>query len=242
MVKQQLKSVLRKAGYDLTRHVEMPVRPFNVLPYVVAEQLERDPEFFFLEIGANDGVVADPIHELVRRHGLAGLLVEPLPDLFEQLKANYAGHPKVAFERCAIGREDGQATLYRVRPDAPLPRWAHSIASFDRAHLIHHLTGTKKGASSVESYVEETKVPCLKLSTLLRKHGIEHLTLLQVDTEGFDCEVVRMALEAGLRPAIINYEFIHAGRRAQSECKQLLIDAGYRFVDIGRDTLAVLRP
>jgi FkbM family methyltransferase len=242
MVKQGLKSVLRKTGYDFVRYVEIPVQPFSVLPYVVAEQLQRDPQFFFLQIGANDGVVADPIHDLVRKYNLAGLLVEPLPDLFERLKANYADQPRVAFERCAIGREDGEASLYRVRADAPLPRWAHSIASFDRGHLRGHLKGIKNGISNVEQYVEEVKVPSLKLSTLLRKHGIHDLTLLQVDTEGFDCEIVRMALEAGLRPAIINYEFLHARRQDQSDCKKRLMDAGYRFVDIGRDTLAVRRP
>jgi FkbM family methyltransferase len=241
MVKQQLKSVLHKAGYDFARYVEMPVRPFSVLPYVVAEQLQKDPNFFFLEIGANDGVVADPIHELVQKHGLSGLLVEPLPDLFERLQVNYADQPRVAFERCAIGREDGEARLYRVRVDAPFPRWAHSIASFDRSHLIHHLSGTRNDVSHVEKFIEEVKVPCLKLTTLLRKHGIESLTLLQVDTEGFDCEIVGMALEAGLRPPIINYEFIHATRRDQRDCKKALMDAGYCFVDVGRDTLAVRR-
>jgi FkbM family methyltransferase len=241
MVKLQLKSVLHRAGYDFARYVEMPVRPFSVLPYVVAEQLQKDPNFFFLEIGANEGVVADPIHELVQKHSLSGLLVEPLPDLFERLKVNYADQPRVAFERCAIGREDGEASLYRVRADAPFPHWAHSIASFSRSHLIHQLNGNKSDVSNVEKFVEQVKVPCLTLLTLLRKHGIEKLTLLQVGTEGFDCEIVRMALEAGLHPAIINYAFVHATQQEQSDCKKSLMDAGYCFVDIGRDTLAVLR-
>lgn len=242
MVKQWLNSVLRKTGYRFVRYAEIPVQPFNVLPYVVVDQLKKDPNFFFLQIGANDGVLADPIHELVRKYSLRGLLVEPLPDLFARLQANYAGQPKVEFERCAIGREDGEASLYRVRADAPLPRWAHAIASFNRGHLSLHLSGIKIGIPDVEKYVEEIKVPCLKLSTLLRKHGIQDLTLLQIDTEGFDCEIIRMALDGGLRPAIINYEFVHASAQAQSDCKKRLRDAGYCFIDIGRDTLAVHGP
>jgi len=62
-----------------------------------------------------------------------------------------------------------------------------------------------------------------------------------VDTEGFDCEIVRTALDAGLRPPIINYEFIQATRRDQTDCKQRLKQDGYSFIDIGRDTLVVRR-
>ena len=57
----------------------------------------------------------------------------------------------------------------------------------------------------MEKYVEEVTVPCLTLPTLLRKRGIQGVNPLQVDTEGFDCEIVRMALDAELRPQIINY-------------------------------------
>jgi hypothetical protein len=42
--------------------------------------------FFFVQIGANNGQRFDPIYELVTRHKLAGLAIEPLPDLFEELK------------------------------------------------------------------------------------------------------------------------------------------------------------
>lgn len=235
MVKQWLKSGLNRFGWDIIRYVEMPQRPFHVLPYVVAEQLQKDANFFFLQIGANDGVSADPLHESVLQYALPGLLVEPLPDLFERLRANYANQPSVAFECCAIGRSDGEATIYRVRADARLPPWLQLIASFNRDHLL--AVGSE--VPDLERYVESVEVPCLTLPTLLSKHGIQNLTLLQVDTEGFDCEIVRMALEAGLRPPIINYESCHVSRKDRADCKEQLMAAGYGFIDIGGDTLAV---
>ena len=238
MVRRAIKSSLNKVGWDLTRYVEMPARPFRVLPYLVAEELQKNANFFFLQIGANDGVADDPLHDLALRHKLRGLLVEPLPNLFERLKANYAGQPGVAFERCAIGRTDGEMSLYRVRPDAPVPQWVHLIASFNRRHLS---ASAGSEVPELEKYVEEVKVPSLTLHTLLRKHDIEDLTLLVTDTEGFDCEIVNMALDAGLRPAIINYEFIHAVPQARVDCKKRLMQAGYSFIDVGRDTLAVRR-
>ena len=126
-VEQAIKTSLNKVGWDLTRCVpKSPERPFQVLAYLVTEELRKNANLFFLQIGANDGVFCDPLHDLVLRHNLSGLLVEPLRNLFERLKANYAGQPGIAFERCAIGRTDGEAALYRARPHAPVPQWVPS--------------------------------------------------------------------------------------------------------------------
>jgi hypothetical protein len=81
----------------------------------------------------------------------------------------------------------------------------------------------------------------LTLSSLLRKHGISDVGLLQIDTEGFDCRIVQSAIRSGLRPAIINYEHNHVRSTEQAACKRLLMEHGYDFVDVGIDTLAVRR-
>lgn len=241
-LRSRVKAGLHRIGWDLVRYVQMPDRSFQVLPYLVAEELREDANFFFLQIGAGDGVFDDPLYELVRQYSLPGLFVEPLPDMFERLKANYAAQPSVAFERCAIARNDGQVTMYRVRAGAPFPPWTQGIASLNRDHLNEARLGAARlGAPDLERYVEEVKVPCLTLHTLLRRHGIQDLTLLQIDAEGFDCQIVHMALDAGLRPQVINYEFVHATPRDRADCKKRLIEAGYSFIDIGKDTLAIHR-
>jgi FkbM family methyltransferase len=234
-IKQTIKTVLRRFGFDLVQYVDMPRHPFPVLPLVVADAVRRGEAPFIVQIGANDGKMADPVRELIADYGLPGLLVEPLPDLFASLQANYAGVPNIAFERCAIGTTDGAMTLYRFAPDAPVPAWAHGLASFDRGHL----SGDKYGIGDVSRYVVPETVPCLTLATLLAKHGNPDVGLLQIDTEGFDCHIVRAALEGGLRPPIIHYEHENAAPADKVDCKRKLQAAGYRFIDIGRDTLAI---
>jgi hypothetical protein len=64
--------------------------------------------------------------------------------------------------------------------------------------------------------------------------------LLQIDVEGFDAKVVRAALDAGLRPPIIHYEHENLHPAEQVDCKRRLEAAGYRYIDVGRDTLALL--
>jgi FkbM family methyltransferase len=236
-VKGLIRGLALRLGYDIIKHVDMPKSPFAVLDLLVASRVAAGEKPVLVQIGANDGVRADPVRHLIQRFGLSGLLVEPLPDLFARLQANYAGHANLKFEQSAVGEYDGEIPLYRVRPDPALPDWLQGIASLNRDHL----TSTKFEFDQFEKYVEEVTVPVLTLASLLRKHGMSDIGLLQIDTEGFDCRIVESAIRSGVRPAIINYEHIHVHAIQQAACKRLLADNGYDFVDVGIDTLAVRR-
>jgi FkbM family methyltransferase len=234
MVKSIVKGLMRRFGYDIVQYVKMPECPIDVLTLVVEARLAAGKPIQVLEVGANDGVRADPIRDLVVKHHLPILLVEPLPDLFERLQANYADHEGARFERCAIGQSDGDANFYRIRQVEGLPEWIYGIGSFDRKHLL------KFDYPGIKDLIETVSVPVLSMKSLLTKHDDFRCDLLQVDTEGLDCKIVTWAIESGLRPAIIHYERNHVCPRERLACKQLLVEAGYRFVDIDRDTLATL--
>jgi len=62
---------------------------------------------------------------------------------------------------------------------------------------------------------------------------------LQVDTEGFDYEIIKSTFQAGLQPDIINFEIIHLSPEQKIECAHLLASKGYRYLTIGRDMIAV---
>jgi len=238
-VAQQLKNVakraLRRRGLDLVRHREpLPAR-LDVLEYVIADLRRTRGPLTFLQVGANDGLRADPLHHLVLRHGLTGVLVEPLPDMFERLQKNYAGVPGLAFEQCAVAPEEGTLTLYRIAEGAPLPDWVQGMASFQRSHLEKF--GYK--FKDIRRYIEPITVPCRPLGAIIRDHGLGDLDLLQVDTEGYDCAIVLAALEAGLRPSVIEYEFAHAPLDQHTRCLRALVAAGYRLVEVGQDMIAV---
>src|SRR5204863_9792937 len=52
-------------------------------------------DFFFVQIGACDGVSFDALYDFVVRYRLRGIVVEPLPDLYAELVANYCRLPLV---------------------------------------------------------------------------------------------------------------------------------------------------
>ena len=99
------------------------------------DRLAQDvPDPFFLEIGAMDGRSLDPLYATARKFGWRGMLVEPLRDLFEQLKENYENDRKLIFENVAISDTYEMRNLYRVPISAvdagEVPSWAAAIATF----------------------------------------------------------------------------------------------------------------
>lgn len=230
-LKARIRSAIQSSGFDVVRFVPELNRPFSILPMLVRERIAREEPFFFVQVGANDGVLDDPLRDLVCQHHLNGLLIEPLPDLFEKLKLNYHDESQLYFENVAIINSDGIVLIHRVRNSATVPHHWHGIASFTRENLL------KQGVPP--EYIETVSVRGVSLHSILEKYKITDISLLQIDTEGFDDEIIRFALEAGCFPEIINYEHCWLVPSARFKCKQMLDSHGYQFVEVGKDTLAI---
>ena len=126
----------------------------------------HDSDLFFVQIGAMDGVVDDPLREHVLASGWRGLLVEPLPDMFERLRANYAGREGLRFERTAIVDRSGPVEMFRVDPQqlARFPSWVGGLSSLycDRNNL---------SKPRIRRHVQRVTVPGKTLGGVGRERG-----------------------------------------------------------------------
>lgn len=230
------------AGIGIYRYWPKPPAS-NVLALTISDVLLRKvlecrgtpSDFTFIQIGANDGLTNDPLRRLILKYGFRGLLVEPQPGPFSRLVKNYSGRPGLAFENAAIAPMDGEATLYRFRPGAGVPAWADCLASFSREHLISNF-------DNVKGEVEEITVPAMTFRTLLEKHRLATVDLLQIDTEGFDYEIIKMIDFQSFKPAIINFEQLLLLGSVRQECYAHLGRQGYKITESGVDAVAYLEP
>jgi len=219
-----------------------PVLGSNILALTISDVLlrivlsdGRHSDFTFVQIGANDGIMDDPIRKFVLKYGLRGVFVEPQPDVFARLQRNYAGVPNLAFENAAIAAQDGQREMYRFRKTSDLPFWADGLASFSKETLIRNF-------QNVEGEVETIHVPTLSFRSLLGKHGLEHLDLLQIDTEGFDYEIIKMIDFSATKPTIIHFEHGFLSGPQQYECFRYLNNQGYRVTNNDENMVAYAEP
>jgi FkbM family methyltransferase len=204
------------------------------IEHILARTL-LEGEFFFVQIGANDGVRFDDSHHFITRNRLKGIVVEPLSDMFENLSKNYAEHPQIIKVNAAIHAAEKSMTLYRIRQDAPVPDWCHGIASFDKRHLLQ----AEHKIPNLASYIIEEEVPCVTIAQLLEQHEVDKLTFLQIDTEGYDFEVIKSLDFSRWKPQVIRYECASLSPADNLACIELLIDQGYQLLDDKNDIIAV---
>jgi FkbM family methyltransferase len=210
------------------------------------EQLHRriqSSEFFFIQVGAFDGLTNDPLHAYIRRYGWRGVLVEPQEEPFQALLENYRGHDQLAFLNAAIGGRDGQSELFVVRKEAGQPAWSQQIASFRPEVVMKHdhnnlAVQVPRGIQNLAEIMKPRLVETVTFGTLIERYAIGRIDLLQIDAEGYDGALLRLFDFDRLQPAIVRYEHVHLSMEEQSACLELLLRRGYRFTVGTAETLA----
>lgn len=185
----------------------------------------------FLQIGSNDGVTSDPIHDLVVRYGWRGVLVEPVPGIFERLERNYANTIGIKLANIAIGKEEGNCVFYTVSEKLPGdPAWTDQIGSFDRRHVLRHVNAIP----NLEQRIVPINVRVETLASVLQ--SVATVDVLHVDAEGSDGMILRQVpLEGPHCPRAILFEHRHLDSEVRAEIEQRFPE--YKSTVGHRDTL-----
>ncbi len=181
----------------------------------------------FIQIGSFDGITNDPIHRFVINHSWKGIFIEPIPEYYNQLLKNYDGIEGLIFKNVAIDNKPGYRSIYRLRPEAiSLTPYAPQFSTFNREVL----TKRKNKFPEIESLIEEVKVPCMTVKEIIEAEGITRVDLIQIDTEGYDFEILKSIDLQNIKPTVIRYEHIHLSDEERQKSVDLLVNAGYKIL------------
>lgn len=188
---------------------------------------------YFVSIGAMDGVKHDRLFEHAAANlNWKGMLVEPVKEYFDKLKVNYGDREGLTFENVAIMDEEGDKEIFKIPSTMvgeELPEWADGISTF-------YPDGGAFSKISDKAVTEEVK--CVRFETLVDKHSIPHIDILQIDAEGADFQIFYQIWNLGFRPQVVLIEVIRMSFRNQATLRELLIGGGYRVRREGDDWLA----
>jgi FkbM family methyltransferase len=198
---------------------------------ILLSQLEREgqlEDFYFVQVGGYDGRSGDPIYEFITKFQWKGVICEPQTEAFRRLTWTYRGRPGIALENAAIHSESATRNLYFLMPSnrEDIPEWVYQMSSVDPSFINEKSTGVP----GIETLVARSEVPCLTIKDLVSKHHLPRIDLLQVDTEGYDFEVLKLIDFEEMPPRIIRYEHKHLSPEDRGESAKLLLRHGYQVV------------
>jgi FkbM family methyltransferase len=146
---------------------------------------------FFIQIGANDGISVDPIHNLVKKNNWTGILFEPGKDAFGDLIKNYHGHTNLTFVNAAVSNYDGRGELFC---GTTTPHF--TLNELKAKHMF-----------DVEPTLVEVDIMSPK--TIIDKYSVKKVDLLQIDAEGHDFTIIKAFPFDLIKPKIIRYEYVN---------------------------------
>lgn len=145
----------------------------------------------FVEAGAVDGYFESNTYELETFHGWRGVLIEPVPGMFQRIKHN---RPHAVAVNCALVA-DAVATPF---------------VEIEAAHALSRVIGPggqPRGGPVV-------RVPARTLASILDEQAIGQVDLLSLDVEGYEIEVLKGLDFARHRPRFMIIECLTPGARA----------------------------
>ena len=226
------KSSIRSIAYRLGGYRLRPVEQ------LVEDVVLHDGAQSFLQIGANDGYLSDPLNLAIFRHGLAGTFVEPQPNYFRELQNTYRKFAGMVYVQCAIAAQPGMMTMYSLDcASGRLPGWAHGVGTLSREQI------RKFGdqIDDIDSYIRSQDVECITVAELLRRAAYPDPDILVVDAEGFDHQILSQFDFARLSTRLVIYETESMNGDHAADLKQRLEAAGFALFDADQDTVALRR-
>jgi len=247
------KAALKSSGQVLHFNL-FPTRwDFQLIPSLLTRILHEKGSLTVVQVGANIGdTESDQLFKFFNQRGPGGnastdnvraVLIEPVRHLYQQLARNYSGFSGITCRNVAIAEKSGTKTFFRLREGIDLaahglPAYAEQLGSFARENLAslwaQDPQNQKLKDFALANIIEE-QVSCLTLEQVLEEERIADIDLLQIDTEGYDYEILRTIDFRKIMPRYINYERIHLGKD-EARCRRLLLSKGYGLHDHGQDT------
>ncbi|HBK83734.1 MAG TPA: FkbM family methyltransferase [Flavobacterium sp.] len=199
---------------------------------VLTINFKENSNFNFIQIGANDGISFDFLYEFVSKRNSSGIVVEPIRAYYNELVNNYSKFSEIIPINKAVHPTEKQVTIYKIDENKYnlYPDWVKGIASLDPDHH-------KKLQIKSEDIVQETVVAEALMDIINTYYKKSKVDFFQIDTEGFDYEILKMIAFNQIKPSIIKYESVNLSKTEQIEAVTLLKGQGYYIIHEGGDTI-----
>lgn len=209
-----LRKIARRLGYDI---IPFESEKMGICPYRdMAKFVTRDQPVLF-DVGANYGQTIDDFREVLQDAVIHSF--EPSPDVFGPLKNKASKMRNVHVWNYAVGASPGSLVLNE--------NTHQNMSSF--------LEIGEDGWGTIE---HKTTVPVTTIDEFCKEQKIERIDVLKIDTQGFELEVFKGALNSmrnnkiGLLYFEVTFIDMYKGLPGLAELFEFAVNNGFELVAI----------
>jgi FkbM family methyltransferase len=145
---------------------------------------------------------------------------------------------------CAVATQDEKVTLYSISDliikKLSDPRLSDRLCSSSKEHILKYIRRHAKELgiekSECEKFVQTHSIEGRSLQSICKEFNLSRISLLQVDTEGYDFEIIKQIDNLPERPIAINYEHKHLSKRDRNLAWDFLVSRSYKLSIHGLDS------
>jgi FkbM family methyltransferase len=196
----------------------------------------------FIQVGASDGLRWDPYRKFIVRDGWKGILVEPIPPVFEMLKENYS---------YVQNHLDFVNAIITNKNYSTFPIWTFSssfLSNFDLESKMYYLRKSSVNKSNLKKFIKKHEaiedkirkyyIPCLTIDSLIKIYWrYNMIDLLAIDAEGHDEEIIKSIDFNNIQPEVIIFETHYISNNIK-DIISLLERNGYSIKDFNGDVVS----
>jgi FkbM family methyltransferase len=183
---------------------------------------------YFVQVGAHDGKMHDPLYSLLSKNNWNGVLIEPQKKMIQRFKRRYNERDNLQYFNLAVHPSKTTIKLYSLKNPENYSQTGWSSILPERFSLILN-----------KNTIGTELVKAKPLMSIIKDSKFRIVDLLQIDTEGYDYEVLKMFDFHVFRPIVVQYEHIHLSKDVYEKSKNLLIGNGYLIINKGSDTISI---
>ncbi|MDP3200381.1 MAG: FkbM family methyltransferase [Algoriphagus sp.] len=206
----------------------------------ISFSLEKTRRYLFqgntklILIGANDGISFDDLFQKLDPTKVSGLVLEPSGKYFQLLKSNLSDFKDIGFLNFAISSSNDLITIYQLNEQglSKLPEWGRGIGSVSKDHLL-------KFGNINDEDIEVLQVPGINFMYLISSYPrFAKVDYLQIDTEGYDAEIIKMIDFKRFKVDLIKIEWVNLTPFEKVEVDNILKSNGFILFLLGEDLIA----
>jgi len=197
---------------------------------------------YIIQVGANDGIITDPLYEylsLSKFNNISVLLIEPLVYYFNNLKKIYKKRPNTILLNACISFCESLRDFYYIDPaiafemngNGPENNWAHGQGSFYKESIEYWIDQNAfRGNIYIENIpkykmsILNTIVNCIPLKNIHVSNN--SVNLLVIDVQGAELEIF-MGIDWFTPPDFIYYE---QDIKRNNLIDELLLHMGFEYL------------